>query len=59
LNSKLYHPSNSIFKMADKILHGPKKDSYAEITSLGEFFFNQAERYGNNICQVPIFTNIN
>jgi 4-coumarate--CoA ligase len=57
LNSKLYHPSNSIFKMADKILHGPKKDSYAEITSLGEFFFNQAERYGNNICQVD--ANIN
>ncbi|CAH1367236.1 luciferin 4-monooxygenase-like [Tenebrio molitor] len=43
--------------MVDKILHGPKQNSYVEMMSLGELFFNQAEKYGNNICQVD--ANIN
>jgi hypothetical protein len=40
-------------KMAEKILHGPKKSaSLLEMTTLGEFFFNQADRFGSHICQV-------
>jgi 4-coumarate--CoA ligase len=45
-------------KMAGKILHGPKKRAaLLEMTSLGEFFFNQADRFGSHICQVD--ANIN